>query len=66
VNTARIAGSLAWLQMLGLGRDYFEKRNTIIEAVTLADVQRAAKRFLDTSKLYFVVVGQPKGIDKKG
>jgi len=66
VNTARIASSLAWLQMLGLGRDYFDKRNQIIESVTLADVQRAAKRFLDTGKLYFVVVGQPVGLDKKG
>lgn len=66
VNTARIAGSLAWLQMLELGRDYFDRRNKIIEQVTLADVQRAAKRFLDTGKLYFVVVGQPQGIDKKG
>jgi zinc protease len=66
VNTARIAGSLAWLQMLGLGRDYFDKRNQIIEAVTLADVRRVAKRFLDTSKLNFVVVGQPKGLGDKG
>ncbi|HUT51499.1 MAG TPA: pitrilysin family protein [Alphaproteobacteria bacterium] len=66
VNTARIAGSLAWLQMLGLGRDYFERRNAIIEAITVADVRRAAKRFLDTDKLYFVVVGQPKGLDEKG
>jgi zinc protease len=66
VNTAQIAGSLAWLQMLGLGRDYFEKRNKIIESVTLADVRRAAKRFLDADKLYFVVVGQPVGLKKKG
>jgi zinc protease len=66
VNTARIASSLAWLQMLGLGRDYFAKRNKIIESVTLADVRRAAKRFLNTDKLNFVVVGQPKGLDKKG
>jgi zinc protease len=66
VNTARIASSLAWLQMLGLGRDYFARRNTIIEAVTIADVRRAAKRFLDTKKLFFVVVGQPKGLGEKG
>ena len=65
-NTARIAGTLAWLQMLKLGRDYFDRRNKIIEAVTLADVRRVAKRFLDTNKLFFVIVGQPKGLDKKG
>jgi len=64
-STARIAGTLAWLQMLKLGRDYFERRNKIIEAVTLADVRRVAKRFLDTNKLFFVIVGEPKGLGKK-
>ena len=37
----------------------FSKRNALIEAVTLDDVRRVAKRLLDESVLSFVVVGSP-------
>ncbi|MHA1538681.1 MAG: M16 family metallopeptidase [Alphaproteobacteria bacterium] len=61
-STARIAGMLAWLQMLDLGIDYFERRNAIIEKVSLADIRRAAKRLLKIDSLFFVIVGQPVGL----
>jgi zinc protease len=61
-STARIAGMLAWLQMLDLGIDYFDRRNAIIEKVSLADIRRAAKRLLKIDSLFFIIVGQPVGL----
>lgn len=61
-STARIAGMLAWLQMLDLGIDYFDRRNAIIEKVSLEDIQRAAKRLLKVDSLFFIVVGDPAGL----
>ena len=63
-GTARIAGMLAWLQMLDLGIDYFERRNGIIEKVSRQDIQRAAKRLLKVDSLFFMVVGNPAGLGK--
>ena len=45
-----------------LGIDYVEKRNSLIEAVTLDDVKRAAARILETNNLITTVVGQPKNL----
>ena len=45
-----------------LGRDYIERRNDYIEAVTLEDVQRAAHRLL-AGPLLFTVVGDPENLD---
>ncbi|MCZ6863903.1 MAG: pitrilysin family protein [Alphaproteobacteria bacterium] len=61
-STARIAGMLAWLQMLDLGIDYFERRNAIIEKVSLKDIRRAAKRLLKVDSLFFIIVGDPVGL----
>lgn len=61
-STARMASLLVGIQLEELGIDYMDKRNSFIEAVTLADVRRVAQRLLDPAKLTFVVVGQPKGV----
>jgi zinc protease len=61
-STERIAGMLAWLQMLDLGIDYFDRRNAIIEKVSLEDIQRAAKRLLKVDSLFFIIVGDPVGL----
>lgn len=61
-STARIAGMLAWLQMLDLGTDYFDRRNAIIEKVSLEDIRRTAKRLLKVDSLFFIVVGDPVGL----
>ncbi len=58
----RIAGALVGLQAEGLPIDYPQTRNTYVEAVTVEDVARAARRFLDPEALRFVVVGQPEGL----
>ena len=48
-------------QIQGFTPAYFKNRNKLIQAVTLKDVQRVAKRLLKPAKLTFVVVGNPPG-----
>lgn len=57
-----IAQLLVGLQMEGLPIDYAVTRNAQIEAVTLDDVARVAKRLLQPDALHFMVVGQPVGV----
>jgi zinc protease len=45
--------------MDNLGIDYIKKRNSLVDAVTLADVRRVAKRLLDGG-LLVTVVGRPQ------
>ncbi len=61
-SNGAIAGILLSVQRDELGIDYLDKRNSLIEAVTLADVQRVAQRLLDPSQLAAVLVGQPEGV----
>jgi zinc protease len=61
-SSGRIAGMLVWMQLWNRGIDYFDRRNALIEAVTLKDANRVAKRLLNGNKLTVVVVGQPKGL----
>jgi zinc protease len=53
-TSSKIASQLVQLQVDDLGIDYIEKRNGLIDAVTLPDVKRVAKRLLDTPKLVAV------------
>jgi zinc protease len=48
-----------WIQIEDLGIDYVEKRNALIEAVTLEDVKRVAARLLAPDQLITTIVGQP-------
>jgi zinc protease len=61
-----IADILVGMQMQGLPIDYAATRNAKIEAVTLEDVARVAKRLLRPDDLHFVVVGQPVGLASDG
>ena len=56
---ARIAGQLLGLQLYGIDKDYFNRRNALIEAVTLDDVNRMARQLLDTTKFRIALVGNP-------
>ena len=58
-TSTKIAGQLVLIQLEDLGIDYIDKRNGLIDAVTLADVQRVAKRLLDAG-LLVTVVGRPQ------
>jgi zinc protease len=61
-SSQRIADILVGIQQQGFGSDYFERRNSYVEAVTADDVRRVAKRLLDSNKLIVVVVGKPAGV----
>lgn len=61
-TNSKIANQLLGIMQDGLGIDYVEKRNELVEAVTLDDVKRAAARILSTDNLITTVVGQPKNL----
>ena len=62
-SNASIARILVGLQEAGLGIDYPERRNDLIEAVTVEDIARVAEKWLRPENLAFSVAGQPQGLD---
>jgi zinc protease len=64
-TSSKIAAQLVAIQLDDLGIDYIDKRNGLVEAVTLVDVKRVAKRLLDGG-LLVTVVGKPQGLTAKG
>ena len=58
-SNAKIARNLNGFQRSGLGPDYVEKRNAMIQAVTLAQVNAMAKKYFDPAKLVIVMAGTP-------
>jgi zinc protease len=64
-TSSKIANQLVQMQLDNLGIDYIERRPALIEAVTLEDTKRVAKRLLDPGMLV-TVTGRPKGITSKG
>ncbi len=61
-SSGRISGMLVGMQFQNLGIDYLDRRNSLIEAITLEDAKRAAKRLYDADKLAVVIVGRPDGV----
>ncbi|MCC6776821.1 MAG: insulinase family protein [Hyphomicrobiales bacterium] len=57
----RVASQLVQMQLDNLGPDYIERRPALIDAVTLADTKRVAKRLLNGG-LLVTVVGRPEGV----
>jgi len=62
-SSGAIASMLVGMQMQDLGIDYLDRRNDYIEAVTLSEAKRVAKRLYDVDTLSVVVVGQPEHLD---
>jgi zinc protease len=58
-STAGIATQLSTFQRQGLDVGYVARRNSLIEAVTLNDIKRVAKRLFDPARLTVVVAGTP-------
>ncbi len=58
-SSTSIANQLLWIQIEELGIDYVNKRNELVEKVTLDDVKRVAKRLLDAERLITTIVGKP-------
>ncbi|NAZ37236.1 pitrilysin family protein [Rubellimicrobium sp. CFH 75288] len=61
-GNAQIATMLVAIQMVGLPPSYVTERNALVEAVSLEDVRRVARRLMDPDRLTFVVVGQPQSL----
>ncbi len=61
-SSSAIADMLVGMQEDKLGIDYIDKRNSLIEAVTLQDAKRVAKRLYQPEKLTFVIAGRPVGV----
>jgi zinc protease len=62
-GNGRIANVLVGMMSEGLPASYVNDRNGYIEAVTLEDVKRVAKRLMKPDGLRFVVVGKPVGLE---
>ena len=58
-SNAKIARTLNGFQRSGLAADYVEKRNAMIEAVTLQQVNEMAKKYYDPARLTVVIAGTP-------
>jgi zinc protease len=58
-SNAGIAGQLNAFQKEGLPLDYVQKRNDLINAVTIDDVRRVSKRIFDAGRLTIVIAGSP-------
>ena len=50
------------MQISKLGIDYIKTRPSLINAVTLDDANRVARRLYNADKLTVVIVGEPEGI----
>ncbi len=58
-----IARILVGMQTVGLTPDYITTRNEQVNAVSLDDVKRVAKRIYQPDNLRFIVVGTPDGLE---
>ncbi len=64
-TVGQISGQLSNLIIYGLSDSYFNDYITKINAVTLADVNRVANKYLDPSKMAIVIVGDKSVIEPK-
>ena len=58
-----ISGQLANLVVYGLPDSYFSEYISKVNAVTVADINRVANKYLDPSKMAIVVVGDRKAVE---
>lgn len=65
-TNAKIAAQLLGLMEEGFGPDYVDNRNKLIDAVTLEDAKRVARRLLQTDKLIVTIVGRPANVKAIG
>jgi len=58
-SSSSIANQLLWIQIEDLGIGYIDRRNTLIENVSLDDIRRVAKRLIEADRLITTIVGKP-------
>jgi zinc protease len=62
-SNVKIASVVQGYQVAGRDIEYINRRNDLIAAVTLADVNRVIRRLFNPDAFTFVVVGQPTGME---
>jgi zinc protease len=58
-SSSSIANQLLWIQIEDLGIGYVEKRNELVEQVTLGEIKLVAKRLIEADRLITTIVGKP-------
>jgi zinc protease len=61
-TSTKIASQLVYIQREGHDVEYLDQRNGFIEAVSMRDAQRAAKRLFGDTQLLVTVAGRPVGM----
>lgn len=61
-TSTKIAHQLVQIAFEDLGMDYISRRNAMVEAVTQADIRRAAGRTFADGKMLVVAAGRPLGL----
>lgn len=61
-TSSKVAGQLLQIQLDRLGRDYIDRRNALVEAVSLDDLKRVSGRLAGAKDALVVVVGKPAGV----
>jgi len=64
-TVGQISGQLSNLVVYGLPDSYFNEYIQEIDTVTLADIKRVATKYLDSSKMAIVIVGDRSVIEPK-
>jgi len=64
-SSAKIGAQLTQIQLDNLGIDYIQRRGALIDAVTIADAKRVAKRLYGGGMLV-TVAGRPVGVTSSG
>lgn len=59
-SNSSIVSFLTMMQLYNLGIDYMDKRNSLIEAVSVKQVNDMAKRLIKLDKLQIVMIGKPQ------
>jgi zinc protease len=62
-STDRLAALLMQIRNQELGIDYLERRDGLINGVTIEDERRVAQRILDPAKLTTILIGAPEGLN---
>ncbi len=61
-TNSKIASYLTYVEIYGLGIDYLDRFPKIMEALTVADINRAAKDYLDPENYLLVIVGNAEKV----
>jgi zinc protease len=64
-DSTKIASQLTQIQLDNLGIDYMQRRGAMIDAVSVADAKRVAKRLFGGGMLV-TIAGKPKGLASSG